>query len=111
MTHALSTFRTIDLAAQQLLAVDLPPGMQLRMLSGRAWLTAEGEPGDAIVQAGEERALHAGRLLIEGLGPARLQLQATGRRRAWPWQRPWQALQRQRQRLQFGPVDEAGWAA
>jgi Protein of unknown function (DUF2917) len=94
-----------------LLAVDLPPGTQLRMLSGCAWLTAEGEPGDAIVQAGDERALDAGRLLIEGLSPARLQLRADGRRRSgrwlWTWQRPWQALRRQRQRLQLGPVDAA----
>jgi hypothetical protein len=107
MIPALQTLRTIELAPHQLLAVDLKPGMQLRLLCGSAWLTAEGESADRVLQAGEAQALRPGRLLIEGLGPARLQLsEGAGRRpRLWRW------LQRQRARLQFGPVGFDGWAA
>ena len=107
MSPALQTLRTIELAPHQLLAVDLKPGTRLRLLSGSAWLTAEGDAADRVLQPGEAQALRPGRLLIEGLGPARLQLsEGAGRRpRLWRW------LQRQRTRLQFGPAGFDGWAA
>jgi len=72
MTHAVETITTFDLEPAQLLAFD--GGTRMRVLSGAAWLTEEGRPGDAIVAAGREVALRGGRSVAEALEPTRLQV-------------------------------------
>jgi hypothetical protein len=95
--------RTIDLDNEQLMAFEGGPGGRVRVVCGAAWLTQESELGDALLQAGSEQPLRAGRTIIQALGPARLQILGTARppgawlRLARRW-RHWVL------RLQLGPV-------
>ncbi len=67
--------RTQDLAHQQLLVLADRPGTRIKVLSGRAWLTEEGQPEDRFAQPGEElRVTHGGRAIVEAIGRTRLQL-------------------------------------
>ena len=67
--------RTQELAHQQLLVLADRPGTRIKVLSGRAWLTEEGQPEDRFAQPGEElRVTHRGRAIVEGIGRTRLQL-------------------------------------
>ncbi|HMO44479.1 MAG TPA: DUF2917 domain-containing protein [Rubrivivax sp.] len=103
--YALQNLRTVELAPQQLLALDGASVAQVRLLCGAAWLTQEGEADDAVLRGGAARSLCGGSVLIEALEPARLQIVAeAGRirrlaRRASAAVRP---LRRWVQRLQFG---------
>jgi len=73
---------TIDLGYEQLFVFDGGPQARVRVLYGATWLTEEGRPGDTIVGAGAEVALHGGRAVAEGLGPTRLQIVEPRRRGA-----------------------------
>lgn len=75
MREPLSTFRTIDLPSGSLVPFTSMPGERVRILSGRVWLTEQGNLSDAFLGSGDEVQL-AGRGLavIEALGPARVQL-------------------------------------
>lgn len=97
------TLRTIELSSEQLMAVEAGPGERLRVLYGAAWLTQEGEWGDAVLRPGAEWRLRSGPALIQALGPTRLQMLGAGRPPA-AWQRLLRALRRGVVRLQLGPV-------
>jgi hypothetical protein len=108
MADASETIRTIDLGYEQMWVFDGGRDARVRVLYGAAWLTEEGEPGDAIARAGDEVALHGGRAVIEAIGPARVQIVSVRPgvlRRAGRWLQ--QAARRARQqagRLQLGAV-------
>ncbi len=76
ITSSQPVTRTQELAHQQLLVLADRPGTRIRVLSGRAWLTEEGQPEDRFAQPGEElRVTHSGRAIVEGIGRStRLQL-------------------------------------
>ena len=80
MNGKAETVTTIDLGHEQLFLFDGGAGARVRVLYGATWLTEEGQPGDAIVDAGDEVPLHGGRALIEGLRASRVQI--VGRARA-----------------------------
>jgi hypothetical protein len=103
MNGKAETVTTIDLGHEQLFLFDGGAGARVRVLYGATWLTEEGQPGDAIVGAGDEVPLHGGRTLIEGLrasrvqivGPARTGLaHRVGRRLRAAARHAWQRLER-----------------
>jgi Protein of unknown function (DUF2917) len=100
MTHHI---RTIDLSGEQLSVFVGRPGERVRVLFGAIWLTQEGESGDVILGAGTELPLQGGRIVLEALEPARLQVLG---QTCWP--QPLQRLARGLRycatRLQLGPV-------
>ncbi len=98
-----SPIRTIELDNEQLMAFEGGPGGRVRVICGAAWLTQEGELGDALLQAGTELPLRAGRTLIQALGPARLQILGAARPPA-AWLRMARRWQHWARRLQLGPV-------
>jgi hypothetical protein len=108
MRNPARSVTTVDLDRDQMLIFDGGPGGRIRVLRGSTWLTEEGESADGILQAGSERALRRGRTLIEGLGPARVQIAQRMRRSAAPpvaWLRGvWRGIGHQVARLQFGPA-------
>jgi hypothetical protein len=72
--------RTLALDHRQLLVLAKQPGTRIKVLSGRVWLTEEGLPGDQFASAGEElRVAGHGRVVVEGLGCARVRLVEPGR--------------------------------
>lgn len=103
-THVI---RTVDLGVAQMLVIDAARAQRLRVLSGAAWLTQEGDHGDAVLGPGAERRLCGGRVVIEALVPARVQLVRERGLGGGPmpglaaWMRP---LRRWARRLQFGPA-------
>jgi len=108
MTSRTETIRTVDLGYEQMFVFDGGRDTRVRVLFGATWLTEEGTPGDAFARAGDEVTLHGGRTVIEGIGPARVQI-ASARpgllRRAGHWLRL--AMRRTRWhagRLQLGAV-------
>jgi hypothetical protein len=75
MTESSFRFRTLDLPGGGLVPFFSAPGERVRILYGRVWLTEEGRPDDAFLASGEEVRLDApGLVVIEALGPARVQL-------------------------------------
>jgi hypothetical protein len=74
MAGASETMTTIDLGYEQMFVFDGGAGARVRVLYGATWLTEEGRPADAVVRTGEEVVLHGGRVLVEGLAPARLRI-------------------------------------
>jgi hypothetical protein len=74
MKRRVETVTTVDLGYEQLFVFEGGREARVRVLYGATWLTEEGQPGDAIVGAGGEVALHGGRAVVEGLGPTRLQI-------------------------------------
>ncbi len=113
MDEAGRTMTTVDLGYEQMFVFRGGTGTRVRVLYGATWLTEEDRLADAVVRAGEEVFLHGGRVLVEGLAPARLQIvsaPAIGLRR--------QASDRLRQaardarrwlgRLQFGTTTTVG---
>lgn len=67
--------RTVDLAPRQLLVLADRRGTRIKVLSGRAWLTEEGQPDDRFAQPGEElRVTRRGRAIVEAIGRTRLRL-------------------------------------
>jgi hypothetical protein len=112
MRQPLETIRTIQLDYDQIWVFDGGRDARLRVLHGATWLTEEGAAADAVVRAGDEVPLHAGRTLVEALGPARLEIVERFAPRAVP--RAWlrrllRALRRTMTRLQLGvPAGQAG---
>lgn len=108
MSHAIPTVSTINLEDAQLLVLDSRFRGRVRVLSGAAWLTEEGETGDAVLDAGSEHALRSGRSLIEGLGASRLRIEmapASPADRLAGWLRSMRHDVRVAvARLQFGPA-------
>ena len=98
-----SPIRTIDLVNEQLMALEGGPGERVHVICGAAWLTQEGELGDALLQAGTALPLRAGRTLIQALGPARLQIQGAARPPA-AWLRLVRRWRHWARRQQLGPV-------
>jgi hypothetical protein len=74
MQRRAETVTTVDLGYEQLFVFNGGSQARVRVLYGATWLTEEGQPGDAIVGAGGEVALHGGRAVAEGLGPTRLEI-------------------------------------
>ena len=100
---------TIDLGYEQLFVFDGGPQARVRVLYGATWLTEEGRPGDTIVEAGAEFALHGGRAVAEALGPTRLQIvkqrrRGAARRLGRRLQRAAHSLRQLVGRLQLGAV-------
>ena len=75
MTASNSMLRTLDLPGGSLVPFVSVPGERVRILYGRVWLTEEGRAQDAFLASGEEVRLGtSGLVVIEALGPARVQL-------------------------------------
>ena len=106
-----TTVRTVDMGRNHVVALRPAAGTIVRILHGRAWITQAGAARDAVLDAGSEIALRAGReAVIEGLGPGRVEIvQRRGRgalsarvadaaRRVASWAAYWRA------RTQLGEV-------
>lgn len=100
MTHHI---RTIDLGGQRLSVFVGRPGERVRVLCGAIWLTQEGETGDVVLGVGSELPLQGGRIVVEALEPARLQVLGQTSR-AQPLQRLARGVRHWATRLQLGPV-------
>lgn len=75
MEYQSTVFKTLDLPGGTLVPVSSVRGERVRVLSGRVWLTEEGDLNDAFLASGEEVALGGhGLAVIEALTPARVQL-------------------------------------
>lgn len=75
MEHQTTVFKTLDLPGGTLLPLSSTRGERVRVLSGRVWLTEEGDPLDAFLAGGEEATLGGhGLAVIEALTPVRIQL-------------------------------------
>ena len=75
MEHQSTVFKTLDLPGGTLVPFSSIRGERVRVLSGRVWLTEEGDLNDAFLASGEEVALGGhGLAVIEALTPARVQL-------------------------------------
>ena len=75
MEYQTTVFKTLDLPGGTLLPLSSTRGERVRVLSGRAWLTEEGDPRDAFLASGEEATLGGrGLAIIEALTPVRVQL-------------------------------------
>ena len=75
MEHQATVFKTLDLPGGTLLPLSSTRGERVRVLSGRVWLTEEGDPLDAFLADGEEATLGGhGLAVIEALTPVRIQL-------------------------------------
>ena len=73
LTHP--AVRTLALDPQRLLVIANRPGTRIKVLSGRVWMTEQGQAGDQFAVAGEELQLAGrGRSVVEGLGSARVQV-------------------------------------
>lgn len=67
--------RTVDLGYEQLLVLESQRGAAIRVLHGGVWLTQEGLARDIFAERGAELPLDGeGRVVVEGLGAARVQL-------------------------------------
>ena len=81
-----STFGSLSLAGGTLVPFSAVPGKRLRILSGRVWITEEGNVHDIFLSSGEEIGLKSrGLIVIEALASARIE-----------W---------------IGPVGQHGWIA
>lgn len=79
--------RTVDLGYEQLLVLESQRGAVVRVLHGGVWLTQEGLARDIFAEAGAELPLEGeGRVVVEGLGSARVQLVSTA---SFPATRRW----------------------
>ncbi|BAK75741.1 hypothetical protein NH8B_0909 [Pseudogulbenkiania sp. NH8B] len=56
----------VELASQELLAIELPSAVEVRAVSGYHWLTVDGL--DVYLAPGERETVPAGKILAEGLG-------------------------------------------
>jgi hypothetical protein len=75
MEHQSTVFKTLDLPSGTLVPFSSVRGERMRVLSGRVWLTEEGDLNDSFLASGEEVALGGhGLAVIEALTPARVQL-------------------------------------
>ena len=75
MEHQSTVFKTLDLPGGTLMPFSSVRGERVRVLSGRVWLTEEGDLNDSFLASGEEVALGGhGLAVIEALTPARVQL-------------------------------------
>lgn len=75
MKQASTLFRTLDLPGGMLMPFAALSGERVRIVSGRVWLTEEGNPNDAFLGVGEEVSLgKSGLAVIEALSPARIEL-------------------------------------
>ena len=75
MEYQTTVFKTLDLPGGTLLPLSSTRGERVRVLSGRAWLTEEGDLRDAFLASGEEATLGGrGLAIIEALTPVRVQL-------------------------------------
>ena len=75
MEHQSTVFKTVDLPGGTLVPFSSLRGERVRVLSGRVWLTEEGDLHDAFLASGEEVALGGhGLAVIEALTTARVQL-------------------------------------
>jgi Protein of unknown function (DUF2917) len=101
MKSATPLVSIIELGPDQLKVLDGGGDSRLRVLSGTAWLTQEGEPGDAVLARGDELPLRSGRTLIQALQTARVQLSV---RPASPWAALGMQLRKVIARLHLGPA-------
>lgn len=86
MEYQATVLKTLSLAGGTLVPFSSIRGERVRVLSGRVWLTEEGDLHDALLASGEEVALGGhGLAVIEALSAARVQLLQP--------QRLWDALQ------------------
>lgn len=69
-----STFGTLSLAGGTLVPFSSAPGKRLRVLSGRIWITEEGNVHDAFLSSGDEIGLGSrGLVIVEALAPSRVE--------------------------------------
>ena len=75
MKQQATQFKTLDLPSGTLVPFPSVRGERVRVLSGRVWLTEEGDPNDEFLASGQEVALGGqGLAVIEALTAARVQL-------------------------------------
>lgn len=75
MENQSTVFKTLDLPGGTLVPFSSIRGERVRVMSGRVWLTEEGDLNDSFLASGEEVALGGhGLAVIEALTPARVQL-------------------------------------
>ncbi len=75
MEYQTTVFKTLDLPGGTLVPLSSTRGERVRVLSGRVWLTEEGDLRDAFLASGEEATLGGhGLAVIEALTPVRVQL-------------------------------------
>ena len=100
MEYQTPVFKTLDLPGGTLLPLSSARGERVRVLSGRVWLTEEGDLRDAFLTSGEEATLGGhGLAVIEALTPVRVQLLAPQSL----WTIAWSAMRRVVRRIgQFG---------
>ncbi|KAF7600459.1 MAG: hypothetical protein CGU28_03470 [Candidatus Dactylopiibacterium carminicum] len=61
--------------SRKLCVLELPADSQLRLLSGKVWLTETGRPEDFVLEAGaEHRTRNAGKLLLDAQDEARVEI-------------------------------------
>jgi len=75
MEYQTTVLKTFDLSSGTLVPFSSTRGERVRVLSGRVWLTEEGDLHDALLADGQEIALGGrGLAVIEALSPACVQL-------------------------------------
>ena len=90
----METTRRIDLPHGRPRWIDCRAESVLRIVAGTAWITKSGAAGDTFLRAGESWRPGAGRLLVEGIGDARLEHrlgEGSGWRGAVGWARRWRS--------------------
>ncbi|CAN5297187.1 hypothetical protein BH10PSE17_BH10PSE17_22700 [soil metagenome] len=84
-----STPSTFDLAPGSVLPFRTARGVEVRSTLGRLWVTEEGTTGDHFLRPGERyRVRGAGRVVVEALDAARIEVHAP----ATPLVRTWRAV-------------------
>ena len=75
MEYQTTVLKTLDLSSGTLVPFSSKRGERVRVLSGRVWLTEEGDVNDVLLDNGQEISLGGhGLAVIEALSPACVQL-------------------------------------
>ncbi|PXW99561.1 hypothetical protein C7444_101391 [Sphaerotilus hippei] len=83
--------RTVDLAPGALTSLQQARGLCITVITGRVWLTEEGDEQDHFLSGGDTHVVAGcGRVVVEGLGPgaARLDLATAAGRSPTPERQP-----------------------
>jgi hypothetical protein len=101
-TMATLTHRTeMQLAREELLALDDIRGTRLRCLEGSVWITLHRDPRDIVLETGDSFTVDRGGVtLVHALAPARVSVENSYDTAALARPRGWSALGRLGRRLQ-----------
>jgi hypothetical protein len=77
----MNTRFVIELQHGDILPLERASGVRLSCLEGTLWLTEENAPMDVVLSAGDHYDVEAkGRTLVQAMAPARLAVEAAGKR-------------------------------